>query len=123
MSGYSVGSVILNSASIYFDFNAPIITNTFTSTFVETLSVDTYNSNSFTIFPNPAKDEVTIQLESANFGNVKINIYDIQGKAILKDINFETNASTIDISNLESGLYFVQLNNGIHKQVKKLVIE
>ncbi|WP_339756039.1 choice-of-anchor L domain-containing protein [uncultured Winogradskyella sp.] len=123
LSGYSVGSVILNSASIYFDFNAPIITNTFTSTFVETLSVDTYNSNSFTIFPNPAKDEVTIQLESANFGNVKINIYDIQGKAILKDINFETNASTIDISNLESGLYFVQLNNGIHKQVKKLVIE
>ncbi len=61
------------------------------------------------MFPNPVKDEVTIQLASTNLGNRVINIYDIQGKVILKQIKFEDHIVTINISNLESGLYFVAL--------------
>ncbi|WP_179336567.1 DUF7619 domain-containing protein [Winogradskyella ludwigii] len=121
-AGYAIGDVIENSASIYFDFNAPIITNTFQTEFIETLSVNGFDSNSFSLFPNPAKEKVTIQLASSNFETGSVNIYNIQGKIILNDIKLETNASTIDISSLESGLYFVELTIGNTATVQKLIV-
>ncbi|WP_178989174.1 DUF7619 domain-containing protein [Winogradskyella schleiferi] len=120
--GYAVGDIIENSAAIYFDFNDPIITNTFQTEFVETLSVDTFETVDFTLFPNPAKDEVKIQLSNTNFGTGKINIYNIQGKVILKDIKFSENSSTLNISNIESGLYFVELTLGNRAMVQKLIV-
>lgn len=122
-SGYGVGDIIPNSAAIYFDFNAPIITNTYQTEFVETLSIGDYNSNSFTIFPNPAKDEVTIQLANSNFESGKVNIYDIQGKVILKDIKLQEQSSNLDISNLENGLYFVELILGNSSTIQKLIVD
>tara|TARA_R110002033_G_scaffold167219_1_gene206254 strand:- start:2035 stop:4542 length:2508 start_codon:yes stop_codon:yes gene_type:complete len=121
-AGYAIGDIIENTASIYFDFNEPIITNTFQTEFVETLSVDSYDVASFTIFPNPAKEEVTIQLANSNFGTGKVNIYNIQGKVILKDIDINENTSVLDISNLESGLYFVELTSGNSSIVQKLIV-
>jgi len=121
-AGYAIGDVIENSAAIYFDFNAPIITNTFQTEFVETLSVENLEAVNFTIYPNPAKDEVTIQLANSNYESGKISILDIQGKIVLKAINFENQTSTLDISNLESGLYFVELTIGNTATVQKLIV-
>ncbi|WP_179336566.1 T9SS type A sorting domain-containing protein [Winogradskyella ludwigii] len=121
-AGYAIGDIIENSAAIYFDFNAPIITNTFQTEFVETLSVNGFDSNSFSLFPNPAKENVTIQLASSNFGTGSVNIYNIQGKAILKQITLQANTSVIDISSLESGLYFVELTIGNTATVQKLIV-
>lgn len=121
-SGYAIGDIIENSASIYFDFNTPIITNTFQTEFVETLSVASFESARFKLFPNPTKDEVTIQLANSNFETGKVNIYNIQGKLILKDINIQEHASSLDISNLESGLYFVALTVGNSSSVQKLIV-
>ena len=121
-SGYAIGDIIPNSASIYFDFNDPIITNTFTTTFVETLSVDRFDSNRFRIYPNPAKDEVVIQLANSNFETGKVNIYDIHGKAIMKDIKFEGNSSSINLTDLESGMYFIELMVGNLSSIQKLIV-
>ena len=121
-AGYAIGDIIENTASIYFDFNTPIITNTFQTEFVETLSVENFEAVNFTIYPNPAKDEVTIQLVNSSFGIGKINVLDIQGKMILKDIKFQDQTSTLDISNLESGLYFVELTIGNESTVQKLIV-
>ncbi|WP_179020381.1 DUF7619 domain-containing protein [Winogradskyella forsetii] len=122
-AGYAVGDIIENSAAIYFDFNDPIITNTFQTEFVETLSVGDFENSSFRLFPNPAQDKVTIQLANSNSGTTKVDIYNIQGKLVLKDMKLETNTSTIDISNLESGLYFVQLTFYNSSTVQKLMVD
>ncbi|WP_178983908.1 T9SS type A sorting domain-containing protein [Winogradskyella helgolandensis] len=121
-AGYAIGDIIENTAAIYFDFNEPIITNTFQTEFVETLSVNGFDSTSFSLFPNPAKENVTIQLASTNFETGSVNIYNIQGKAILKPVNFEGNSSILDISSLESGLYFVELTIGNTSTVQKLIV-
>ncbi|NRR91887.1 T9SS type A sorting domain-containing protein [Winogradskyella undariae] len=122
-TGYAIGDVIENTAAIYFDFNEPIITNTFQTEFVETLSVNGFDSNSFSLFPNPAKENVTIQLASSNFETGSVNIYNIQGKAILKPVNFEGNSSILDISSLESGLYFVTLTVENSVMIQKLIVD
>ncbi|WP_179352608.1 DUF7619 domain-containing protein [Winogradskyella vidalii] len=121
-AGYAVGDIIENSAAIYFDFNEPIITNTFQTEFVETLSVNGFDNTGFSLFPNPAKENVTIQLASSNFETGNVNIYNIQGKAILKQIALQANTSVIDISSLESGLYFVELTTGDTSTVQKLIV-
>ena len=122
-AGYAIGDIIPNSAAIYFDFNDPIITNIYETEFVETLSIEGYEITSFTLFPNPAKEEVTIQLANSNSEIGKVNIYNIQGKVILKDIAFESNNSTIDLSNIENGLYFVELTIGNRSTVQKLIVD
>ncbi|WP_458629227.1 T9SS type A sorting domain-containing protein [Winogradskyella sp. PC D3.3] len=86
------------------------------------LGVDDYSVVNFKLFPNPTKNEVNIQLATSHFTTGNINIYNIQGKAILKQITFEENTSTIDISSLESGLYFVELTIGNTATVQKLIV-
>ncbi|NRD19669.1 T9SS type A sorting domain-containing protein [Winogradskyella eckloniae] len=120
--GYAIGDIIENTASIYFDYNAPIITNTFQTEFVETLSVAGFDLTGFTLLPNPAKGEVTIQISNSNPADGLINIYNIQGKMILKDIKIQEQSSTLDISILESGLYFVELTIGNAKTIEKLMV-
>ncbi|WP_178983907.1 T9SS type A sorting domain-containing protein [Winogradskyella helgolandensis] len=86
------------------------------------LSLNEFNVTRFNMFPNPAKENVTIQLASSNFETGNVNIFNIQGKAILKPVNFEGNSSILDISSLESGLYFVELTIGNTSTVQKLIV-
>ncbi|MBK8599583.1 MAG: hypothetical protein IPN80_02655 [Flavobacterium sp.] len=59
VSGFSVGTIIPNTADIYFDYNPAIVTNTFETEFVETLSANSF-TNTITIYPNPASSTVRI---------------------------------------------------------------
>ena len=86
------------------------------------LSLNEFNVTRFNMFPNPAKENVTIQLASSNFETGNVNIFNIQGKVILKQITLQANTSVIDISSLESGLYFVELTIGNTATVQKLIV-
>jgi len=122
--GYALGDIIPNTAAIFFDFNAPIITNRFDTEFVqENLSVGDADFIRFDMFPNPAKDKVTIRLNANNFGNVTINIIDVQGKLILEQHISEGNNIELNIADLQSGLYLVKLQADANSLVKKLIIE
>jgi|GEM_PF-860183 len=121
-AGYAIGDVIPNTAAIYFDFNAPVITNTFETEFVEdALSVSEFDVNGFDMYPNPAKDILNIKLN--NISKANLSIYDIQGKLILEHSITETQNLEIKVSDLQSGLYFVKLNTATKEMVKKLIIE
>ena len=90
-AGYAVGTIIPNTAEIYFDFNAPVITNTFETEFVENnLSVDEFNVNGFALFPNPATSTINIKLNNISSGTASIEIIDVQGKIVIKDVISET---------------------------------
>ncbi|MBT3209463.1 MAG: T9SS type A sorting domain-containing protein [Bacteroidetes bacterium] len=74
------------------------------------------NEVDFAIYPNPAKNNIFIKKD--NFTEVKIS--DIFGREIIATKN-----STINISKLSSGIYFVSLKNtkeNIHR-IEKLVVE
>lgn len=86
------------------------------------LNVNQFSTVEFQLFPNPAKAEVTIQLANSNSGIGKINVFDIQGKIILKDLKLQVQSSTLDISSLETGLYFVELTIGNSTTIEKLIV-
>ena len=122
VAGYNVGTIIPNTAEIYFDFNAPVITNTFETEFVEeNLSVDQFNTNDFTLYPNPANSILNIKLNNALRGNATVEVIDIQGKTVITTTINQT--LQLDVKSLMSGLYFVKLKYENTQTVKKLIIE
>lgn len=122
-SGYSVGTIIPNKADIYFDYNPPIITNTFETEFVQSLKVDTFENNDFSLYPNPTNTSIVVSLNDKNGLIQQLQIIDVLGKSV-KEV--KTNASKeikIDVSDLSKGVYLVEIlsENNI-KATKKLVI-
>ncbi|MFI5221422.1 MAG: DUF4465 domain-containing protein [Bacteroidia bacterium] len=75
--------------------------------------------NEWTIFPNPAKNEVTIH---GFQGEGSLLIVDITGKEMLQT---ETNGleKKISLENFSKGIYFIQIRNAHSIQTKKLIIE
>lgn len=109
-----LGDSFSNKASIYFDFNFPIITNNETTTIVEEhLGVSNFEFNDdIIISPNPTKDIIEIRGLKGN-KPIHITIYSIEGKKITSlDVSPHSN---YNISHLPSGMYIIQFKfeNGV----------
>lgn len=74
------------------------------------------------VFPNPAKDVVTVEWNKGD-RNSKIVIIDINGK-IIKQIDQTYNYShTIDLTNIDTGIYFIQLVGANETITERLVVK
>ncbi|WP_426431907.1 T9SS type A sorting domain-containing protein [Winogradskyella sp. HB-48] len=81
------------------------------------LSVEEQKELSFSIYPNPTKNQFTIQLKNQLSLN-NINIYNNLGKLVLT-----SKETIINTSELSSGLYVVEVETTDGKETKKLIIE
>jgi len=122
--GYAVGDIIPNTASIFFDFNPAIVTNTFNTEFVSLLSTNEFENDGFVFYPNPAGDIVNISLVGQDTIS-STTVYDMLGKVILsKKSNSVSANQTIDISAVSSGIYFLEVITGSNvKTSKKLIVK
>jgi uncharacterized repeat protein (TIGR01451 family) len=130
VSGLPLGTEINNDAAIYFDFNAPIITNTNTLTIAEPTAVTKFenilmNSN---VFPNPFFDQFTLNYELTKESDVSIEIFDALGARIrsLKESVSEMPGQQIQqfsVSDLSPGVYFLSVSTAegrvMHKIIKR----
>lgn len=74
-----------------------------------TINVEDYENNAFTMFPNPSQSLV-------HFNRVmSISVFDLTGKKILS----KENVNAIDISQLVSGIYFIQTEEGFTQKLIK----
>ena len=86
------------------------------------VSVDEVEEVSFAhLYPNPSTDACTISLAGLWSDNVQVVIYDVQGKVVLNETQSNLNF-TIQTKNFANGLYFVELNDGTNKLMKKLTV-
>ena len=122
--GFQAGDIIPNNASIFFDSNPAIVTNTFSTKFTVPLSVADFDSTSLVLYPNPANNTVQIGLVNSNVQINKVVFYDILGKAIKAVSSVATESMTVDVSDLAKGVYLIEiaLDNNL-KLTKKLVIQ
>ncbi len=127
----TVGSQIRNKASIYFDYNEPVMTNITLNTLqsagpgVSVKNIPAVTSNTFSVYPNPANNNFTaiVNCELATRGELMIT--DVTGKTMMtKTISLQKGTQNIpvDVRNLPSGTYFVTLDENGVKQTQKLVI-
>lgn len=87
-----------------------------------TLSVEDFELNSISMFPNPAKNQVNLLWDKAE--QVSVKVYNSLGKLMYysKKQNL-LDALSIDTSRYNSGLYFVSVNSLNGVVTKKLIIE
>lgn len=122
--GFSSGDVVPNTASIYFDSNPAIVTNTFNTQFVSLLANANFETSEFLLYPNPASQMVQITLPNTSDSLESITLYDVLGKVVRQVANISANQSTIDVSQMEKGVYFVEiLTENNLKMIKKLVVK
>ncbi len=112
-----VGDVFSAIADIYFDFNPPIITNTVTTEIFAPLSVEEFNTQSIKLFPNPAKRKLEI---TSNQIIDKLIIVDINGR-ILNSVDISQAEYSLDVSSLSKGVYFLEIQSGENKSIKKFI--
>lgn len=103
------GDTFSNTASIYFDYNFPIITNTATTTIAALNNQDFEFSNYFTLYPNPVHDVLHIDGKEA-IAISSVSIYNALGQLVVVIPNAQ-NTKTIDVSNLTTGHYFIKVNS------------
>lgn len=103
-------TVVENTASIYFDQNPPIVTNTIQNIFVQDevlATVDITISEGLKLYPNPTTYKINIaNLERAS----SFDIYSILGQKVLSGNLSEANDS-IDVSNLQQGVYLIRIGD------------
>jgi hypothetical protein len=121
--GFAIGTVIPNAASIYFDFNPAIVTNTFLTKFVTTLGTNAPDSVAFALYPNPAHNQVAVRLGNASSTIENIKIMDYMGKVIWQQAGTAA-TETVDVQQLAKGIYLIEITTS-QQQVatQKLVIQ
>ncbi len=106
---------ITNTASIYFDFNSPVVTNTVTTNVTVTALSDVYEINAG-IYPNPTTGKFTVTL-TENAG--ELLIADMKGSIVIS--SKIKNGSEIDLSSLQNGIYIGRITTEKGYKVVKIV--
>jgi hypothetical protein len=90
----------------------------------QTVSIENIErtSNKLTIFPNPCQDKFTIQIPEMLGQICRFHISDINGRKI-KDGIITGQLGNIDVSDLNPGIYFVEVRNEVNTiQREKLIV-
>ena len=107
-----------NEASIFFDYNFPIVTNKATSTF-KTLGTQDFDFDRyFTVYPNPATSQVTI--DAKEIDNLNLEVSDANGRKILEQ-KLNGSSNTININQLASGIYLFKVNSSQGSAITKVI--
>ncbi|WP_291129562.1 T9SS type A sorting domain-containing protein [Flavobacterium sp. UBA7682] len=111
-----LGDVINATAGIYFDFNPPIITNTASTEFVQTLSVVDFDANKVSVYPNPTNGVLNIVSEVSI---ATIDLYNHLGQLVLS----VKDATRIDVSSLNQGVYLMTLKDVSGATFTKMIVK
>lgn len=84
-----------------------------------TLSVDDASFTSFDYYPNPVKDVLHLD----NISLTKASIYSVLGQLIDTKTFENTTSNTLDLANLESGIYLIVLENDLEQKTIKVIKE
>ncbi len=80
--------------------------------------IDELSNNNLQVFPNPANQAITVQQTSFQ-ANESLSIFDQQGRIVKVVDDLISNETNIDISELKSGIYFIQIGNSRSKFIKE----
>lgn len=104
------GTIIENTASIYFDDNAPVVTNTVHHTIGSPyLVLDSQTPHQpgvqVNLLPNPFHEQATLEVKGLPVRNGLLSLYDTQGR-LIREQTLRENRTIIYRGDLRAGMYF-----------------
>lgn len=128
--GLPIGTEIKNLAAIYFDFNAPVLTNTVVNTIDWATEVEdpknVSTQNKLVAYPNPFNGKLEI-LWDYREAITKLTLWNIYGQQV-KDFTYLVKGSLsgkteigTHVSDLSGGIYFLKLETSKSTEIIKLL--
>jgi hypothetical protein len=110
----NLGDLVLNKADIFFDYNAPVTTNTAsTAVLLPTAIAADARTTAFAAYPNPAHGSLTVAAELRTAGTVQLSLLDALGRPVQQQrLTAPAGAlrHTLAVSGLRPGLYVLRLS-------------
>jgi hypothetical protein len=85
-----------------------------------TLGINEENAEKFSVYPNPASDYIIVSTTVSV--PYTVTIFDSLGKQVLVQTERNMQAN-IDVSNISSGIFFLEIRTENSKTVQKIVID
>lgn len=125
------GTLITNSADIYFDFNLPVTTNTtfheVAEDYIPTLTwldPESIPSVSVTVYPNPFHQSAFVKVEGYAARSLEFSMIDLQGRVVYEKQIVSTNEFSVEPGVLVPGLYLYEIRaNGKSIHSGKLMVQ
>ncbi len=122
-AGNTKGTFIENTASIYFDFNEAVITNTMSNMVWDTVysvgsTPENLSNDGLYIYPNPSNGHVNIAVEED--GEYNLAIYNAIG-VLVRQEKIIGRARTIDLSTEPEGVYLLKIWNEKMSKVGRII--
>jgi uncharacterized repeat protein (TIGR01451 family) len=113
----SYGTRIENTAAIYFDFESPVITNTYFHTVsppqqITTVGIPVLSENPLKVIvaPNPMDNTATVTIENLNGNsNAEWQLYDLSGREAQTAVKFNGNKFLLNRNELKAGMYLYRI--------------
>jgi uncharacterized repeat protein (TIGR01451 family) len=115
-----VSDSIFNRAAIFFDFNAPVITNKAKTIFTSTVAVFDIKNLGLNVFPNPTTGIVTINTMNKDLKDIFIDIVNLNGQFVLREKLNGINPS-LNIQSVAEGLYFIKISTNEGSRIFKML--
>ncbi len=84
------------------------------------LSIAENENISFTLFPNPVTDDVNVLVPEVKDSNAQLEIYTALGQKV-SEYKVQQGLTTLNITGLSQGVYFVKVVDGKRTQTKKII--
>jgi uncharacterized repeat protein (TIGR01451 family) len=117
--GNPMGIVIENQAEIFFDFNAPVATNTTENEILLLTGLQDFEIGEITLFPNPTTGELLISNSNPRNSINGVDVLDTQGRLLLTKTG--SGISKIDVGQLSTGIYLIRVETERGTVVKRVV--
>lgn len=104
---YDSNNRLLESITQINDQNTWINVSRETVDYNRAMGVDN-NKFNLKVYPNPCVDYIQLELENPNANYYRV--YDLQGRIVMEEANFNTEVNKIDVSNLTNGYYILEVS-------------
>lgn len=82
---------------------------------------DIENENNISIYPNPANDIISLEINNSNNKDLTLDIYNILGKKVRTE-KISNNQNQINVKDLNNGTYILEIKTNEWTKINKLII-
>jgi hypothetical protein len=84
------------------------------------VGIDDVNTSNVSIYPNPTNGEFYI---STIANAVSVTVYSVDGKVIINNLKVNDSNESINLGNVENGVYFVEVTSDSNKETIRLIVK
>ena len=95
-----------------------------TSVTIQAISInELISATAISVFPNPAHDKLSVEF-ATEMNSAKVSMVNMIGQVVLMESsNSKTSKIVFNLASIEAGVYYLLIENGLERTVRKVIVE